>query len=318
MGMKVMMIGFSGSGKTTYMGGMYALLNVEPCEGFSLRAKKTTDHANFMKIGSNIVDGIYPKGTDILEDYRFSLVYDDDELLDFDWHDYRGGVLASADSPDFDVVVDQIMDSDALIVFLDLTMFAQGKTAERRCVSTLQRIMSLVQNVTAQLPDDAGFPISFVFTKLDCCPDGATETPGWKLFQQIIETISEGKQINGMWTATVAGSDGLLNLQYPFLFSMLKALNKKVAETIASYERAVERHNSYAEDSGLFDEIGTALSNFFNDRHDLSNYDKAVREEAEAKRLFDKAKRLADGPLEKVAQYLVNEAKKKDTVFNMF
>ncbi len=189
MKMRVMMIGFSGAGKTTYMGAMYSLLNKKPCRGFSLRAKRTSDHNKFLQIGAKLAKGIYPKGTDILEEYRYSLLYKDKNVLDFDWYDYRGGVLASADSPDFDSVIDQIMNSDALVVFLDSTMFKPEGTAECRCVNTLKRIMAIVQNVTANCPDDIVFPISFVLTKYDCFPEGGNETKGWKQFWQVIKKI---------------------------------------------------------------------------------------------------------------------------------
>lgn len=324
MNMRVMMIGFSGAGKTTYMGAMYSLLNKKPCKGFSLRAKRTADHDKFLQIGARLAKGIYPKGTDILEEYQYSLLYKGKNVLDFDWYDYRGGVLASADSPDFDTVVSQIMNSDALVVFLDSTMFMPGEPAERRCVNTWKRIMAIVQNVTVSRPEGTVFPISFVLTKSDCFPKGGNETKGWKLFEQVVKMISEdghGKicgicvetavrcQNQRKWLVFKKMKYETWGLEYPFLFSMYAAMGKKCADYGSAIERAIAARDKFNEKGGIWNEI----TSFF--KGEQSNWDKANDEENKARELARQANELYSGPMKKVLNYLEKEAKDGKLIF---
>ena len=318
MNMRVMMIGFSGAGKTTYMGAMYSMLNEKSCQGFSLRAKKDSDHDKFLQIGARLAKGIYPKGTDILEEYQYSLLYKGKNVLDFDWYDYRGGVLASADSPDFDAVVSQIMNSDALVVFFDSTMFTPGETTERRCVNTWKRVMAIVQNVTARHPEGTVFPISFVFTKSDCCPEGVGETKGWKLFEQVVKMIREDEhgKICGICVETAVRCQSLRRwlvfkkmkyetwgLEYPFLFTMLAAMGKKCADYGAAKEHAIAARDKFNEKGGIWNEI----TSFF--KGEQSNWDKANAEENKARELERQANKLYSGPMKKAWDYLDKEAK---------
>ena len=308
MNMRVMMIGFSGAGKTTYMGALYSLLNKKPCEGFSLRANSNSDHEKFLQIGARLARGIYPEGTDILQEYQYSLLYKGKNILEFDWYDYRGGVLASADSPDFDKVIGQIMDSDALVVFLDSTMFTPGENAERRCVNTWKRIMAIVQNVTARRSDDTVFPISFVLTKRDCFPEGANKTRGWQQFEQVVKMIrgDEHRKIFGVCVETavrcIDQEYETFGLEYPFLFSMYAAMDKKYCEYAYALQRAIDRRNRLADEGGLIDEFLSWLEG------KKSKWDRAEIEEAKAFELYQQAKELHEGPMKMAADYLDREA----------
>ena len=306
--MRVMMIGFSGAGKTTYMGALYSLLNKKPCEGFSLRANSNSDHEKFLQIGARLARGIYPKGTDILQEYQYSLLYKGKNILEFDWYDYRGGVLAAADSPDFDTVVSQIMNSDALVVFLDSTMFMPGEPAESRCVNTWKRIMAIVQNVTASRPEGTVFPISFVLTKSDCFPNGGNETKGWKLFKRVVKMISEDEhgKICGICVETAVRCQNqkyeTWGLEYPFLFSMYAAMDKKYSEYAYAHQRAIDRRNRLDDEGGLIDE----LVSWFEGKK--SKWDRAQIEEAKAFELYQQAEELHEGPMKMAADYLEKEA----------
>lgn len=321
MKMKVMMIGFSGSGKTTYMGALYSALNHTWYNGFSLRARRESDHDNFMRIGANLNKGKYPKGNDILEDYNFSLLYNGDEVLDFDWHDYRGGVLQQPDSEDFDQVISLILNSDALIVFLDMPMFRPGK--ERSAIRVLKQVSSLVQNVTSKLPEDAIFPISFVNTKLDSIltdepAQSVFETDGWAQLEQLKLMVAQSKNVHGLCTATVVNKDEFVDIQYPFLFSMRYALLKKFNEMVEEHNDLVRKCNEYAENGGILDDALTALGNWFNGTHHATNNELAARAAASAARIRSMAENIMDGPLKKIDKQLEEDAKNKDILMQIF
>ena len=316
MKMKVMMIGFSGSGKTSYMGGMYSMLNQESCVGFSLRAQDEKAHENFLRIGAYLAKGLYPKGTDILEEYKFSLLHNGTCLLDFDWHDYRGGVLNMPDGPEFDRVINMIIESDALVVFLDLPMFSPER--DRKTIGVMNRIMSLIQNVTSKVPSDVNFPISFVLTKLDCISEEITDTLGWKKFLRVKELITESKNICGLSTATVVGMQGCLNLEYPFLFTMYAAMRKKADEMIEEHNRKISEATVHADNGGFFDDLVTGIGNFFTGQSNLSNNDMAYREICDANNMRERIMAFLNGPLEKVKEYMCSEAQKDDTLLDLF
>lgn len=321
MKMKVMMIGFSGSGKTTYMGALYSALNQAWYNGFSLRARRESDHNNFMRIGENLDKGIYPKGTDILQDYNFSLLYNGSEVLDFDWHDYRGGALQQPDSEDFNCVISSIINSDALIIFLDMPMFYPGR--ERLAIRILKQVSSLVQNVTSKLPEDAIFPISFVSTKFDCIFSDDTaqsvfETSGWKQLEQLKLLVAKSKNLHGLWTATVVAKDQYLDIQYPFLFSMKYALMKKFNEMVQEHNDLVRKCDEYAAKGGFLDDVFTGLGNWFNGTNYATYNELAARAASSAQKIRSIAEDIIDGPLKKIDKQLEEDVKNNDILLQIF
>lgn len=319
--MKVMMIGFSGSGKTTFMGALYSALNQTWYNGFSLRARRESDHNNFMRIGANLDKGKYPKGTDILQDYNFSLLFNGNEVLDFDWHDYRGGALEQPDSRDFDDVVESILNSDALIIFLDMPMFRSDN--ERKAIRLLKQVSSLVQNVTSKLSDNAIFPISFVNTKFDCVfsddlAKSVFESRGWDQLQQLKLMVANSKNVHGLWTATVINKDEFVDIQYPFLFSMRYALLKKFNEMVEEHNELVRKCEEYAANGGFLDDVITGLGNWFNGTNNATNNELAARAAASASRIRSLAENIMDGPLKKIDKQLEEDAKNEDILLQIF
>ena len=70
--MKIVMLGHSGVGKTSYMYSMYGAMQ-NPYNGFTLSTQDQPDHNRFLNIYRNIIKGRYPNPTDQSEEYNFWL-----------------------------------------------------------------------------------------------------------------------------------------------------------------------------------------------------------------------------------------------------
>ena len=138
MNLNVMMVGFSGTGKTSYMGAMYKIFNQRGYNGFRIRATDDVHHRAFSSIGRRLSEGIYPDGTDVRDIYEFELRHNNEDVLRFNWMDYRGGVLSERGNSELEQVVDQIVKADALMVFIDTPRFVSDTTASVRLLTTKQ------------------------------------------------------------------------------------------------------------------------------------------------------------------------------------
>ena len=118
--MNILMVGHSRSGKTSFMAGMYKYLG-ESKEGYGIRAKNSTQKKNLERMAAGLSQNRYPAGTDVQQKYNFALTVDGEDIIPFNWIDYRGGILLSddPDEGDMDKFLKAIKQSDALLVFLE-------------------------------------------------------------------------------------------------------------------------------------------------------------------------------------------------------
>ena len=76
------MVGHSRSGKTSFMAGMYRYLG-ESTEGYGISAKKENQKEQLTKMALDLSKGRYPDGTNIQNEYEFSLNVHGEELVPF-------------------------------------------------------------------------------------------------------------------------------------------------------------------------------------------------------------------------------------------
>lgn len=117
---KVTVIGFTGSGKTTYLVGMYqAMGNV--IENFSLMGKDNATDLWLDTLWENMIEtGTPPHPTNKLEVFNFHLAHCFNPVCDFYWRDYPGDFLAvDANSPERQQLMDDIKESDCLFFIVE-------------------------------------------------------------------------------------------------------------------------------------------------------------------------------------------------------
>lgn len=254
--MKVMMIGLSSAGKTSYMGAMYEKFR-KGLGGFSIRAVRDEDDKALKRIGRNLNRGIYPSGTDIRSIYKFKLLYNGDELLDFDWTDYRGGILVDFNNrTEMASWERELNEADAVIVFLDATKMGddyESKTAYEG-FSQMEAIGDLISRISSS-KGDRHFPISFVLTKCDLVSSFG-ESEQYEQLKSFIETIGKSKTVQGLMTGTVVGPE-CMNIQWPFLLSMVYCLRYEVQCAAEEAQGQIERAQDCDNNTSVVDDIGS-------------------------------------------------------------
>lgn len=255
--MDILMIGHSGSGKTTYMAGLYSQMK-SGVVGFTIDSNfseyyrnNTTDcsYSSFIKqeqdldkIALDLHKGLYPPPTMIRQEYYFNLVCKG-HSIPFNWYDYRGGVLMekTASSSDAEELVRKIQYADALVVFID------GDTLMENLNSTVRqyrRLITYINNAIANIRRDENeyFPISFVITKGDIHDwDEMINSDGFKYFAENLFTpIRNSKSVVGMMTITEINHQNIFNVHFPLLFSILHGMPNYVRTQIRNYEREME------------------------------------------------------------------------------
>lgn len=192
--MNILMVGHSGSGKTSFMAGMYRNLGGKK-RGFGIKAKKETQLKQLRKMANGLSKGEYPAGTDIQSRYEFAFTVSGEELVPFNWIDYRGGILLSddPDDKDIDTFMASLKKADALVIFLDGEKIVQpGEQWNMEydiLLSCIERSLTVKHKTW--------FPISFVITKCDLIPNTAT-LHGLKRFENLFSQIGNNNKVGAM------------------------------------------------------------------------------------------------------------------------
>ena len=209
------MLGHSSAGKTTFMAALYFRMS-NGLYDYKMRydsfanywfKRYTKNHSNYTldesrqeekeleMISQNVSKGIYPPATAIRQEYVFKMRYKYYNEIEFNWFDYRGGALMerSSQSSDSAELISKIKSSDALIVFLDGTKLEGNLSRNER---EFRRLVYLVKSAITSISvkDDTYYPISFVITKEDLCPN-VLDSEGFAYFGDNILHCSYHRRI---------------------------------------------------------------------------------------------------------------------------
>lgn len=122
-GNKVTVIGFTGSGKTTYLTGMYICMSMG-VKHFSLLAKDRDMDLYLENLWDMMCHGQKPDPSSRVEKYDFHIAHNLTPVCDFQWLDYPGGILADPSHEYREKLEEDIKDSDCLLLILDGEKFA--------------------------------------------------------------------------------------------------------------------------------------------------------------------------------------------------
>lgn len=273
--MDILMIGHSGSGKTTFMAGLYTRMKMG-VDGFTINSNYNeyvnaqfrqhnysfsyseflTQEKGLDKISDDLMKGIYPGPTMIRQEYYFNLV-SSGHGVPFNWYDYRGGVLMErgSNSSDADDLTRRIKNSDALVVFLDGDTLVQSLNKNAR---QYKRVIACVNNAIANVHRAEGeyFPISFVITKGDLHEENTLfGSEGFDYFKQnLFDPMSENNNVMGMLTVTEINRNNILNVHFPLMFSVLHGLKNYA-------QKVYEDYLSSRRNEGFFESIGEFFTN---------------------------------------------------------
>jgi hypothetical protein len=177
---KITMLGISGSGKTCYMLGLYATMQLG-LQGFTL---STTDLDEDLKLTSwweTLVgtqgEDRWPKLTGAEPyQYEFDFSYGMKRLIGFDWLDYRGGAMQDVSTKaDVQTLLNRLQESSCVFLCLSgefLTEEASSDSllrsiARQAGVDRMNKYLAILSN---NLSDrQRPFPLVIVITKHDKC-----------------------------------------------------------------------------------------------------------------------------------------------------
>jgi hypothetical protein len=179
--MQVTMLGIQGSGKTSFMAGLHEMLVNNGVAGFNISTKSVSDVLIPEAIASQtnekaktavhraLVEGRFdqiafaqrrdfPAGTTQTTRWTFDLLYHGRFVCNFQWIDYRGGIITSPSGGDdfysneatqnqlYDLF-DHILDSQALILCIDAYKLTCYKTiAETKSMSGATLLSRILRN----------------------------------------------------------------------------------------------------------------------------------------------------------------------------
>ncbi len=261
--MKILMVGHSRSGKTSYMAALYKQFGGNS-ESLGIVTNDYKKRGKLERLGDNLSSGIYPKGTDIASEYNFYLTIDGKTIIPFDWYDYRGGALLqnSKSSPDVAKLIKKINEADALIVFLDGEKLSKEVNLDD-FEDEYDVLIWAIQKAISSKRKDTYFPVSFVMTKGDMSEDYSAlyDSEGLNYFMPLIENIKGGSTASGMLTVCEVARSGIYNILPPLLFSLYYGMPEYISHRMKSLNSEIEYYNNLW--PNLLDDLFGGLSDFF-------------------------------------------------------
>ena len=289
--MKILMLGHSKVGKTTYMAAMYgALQDGHTYNGFTLSAEDPAVHEQLLHLSRCLQVGRYPDPSDQRSTYDFTLNFHGTPCFPFQWIDYRGGALLErSSSREKERLIEDLREADGVIIFIDSVAACEG----RRVMREIGHMTNLLK--VAAETSDTTMPITIVFTKSDLLNETAAERVVLPV-KSLIEIISGNSSLIGA-VVQVACGRSFYNVEQPVLHT-IRILIRIIA--IVGTERLKQatliRDHYYDQANTL---VGWISDLFADD----TNMDKARRAAQEAQECIEVIKPLMD-PAEELESYL--------------
>ncbi|MCL2177213.1 MAG: hypothetical protein FWB72_04640 [Firmicutes bacterium] len=139
--MKISMLGYTNSGKTSYLGTMLSHLFNQRVEGFEVRAANGSEpviHELLARIDHIYTRNKFPDATATTEEIGsttvldLSLLHNNNHIIDFSFIDYRGGILQNiaerSNDEETKIVAAELLMTDVLIVFVDAILLNRFKS----------------------------------------------------------------------------------------------------------------------------------------------------------------------------------------------
>lgn len=276
MGMKLTILGESGSGKTCYLLGMHRRMSAGIKE-HSLTTLRDADATQLAQMYANLRDTSigkerFPVSSPKLETYHFGLNIATYRAMDFDWVDYPGEYVdpakGHAGSEEYKMVKRSIRESSALLICLDGENLIDGDTDEKIYTvkdNSAVYIMPFITELAGEFQKQNKIlpPIGIIVTKWDLCMDTTTETQLREIVEEVFSPlfkstdtvlavipVSLGRRISD---DGYKGKVKPINIQLPILYGIRYALRDSIAED--EDKKKLNRAASERYISGKRDEI---------------------------------------------------------------
>ncbi len=245
--MKIVMLGHTGVGKTTYMASLYEAMQ-QKVEGFQLKTAKSLDHSRLLDLANMIRSAKYPPPTAHRDEYDFKLRYQNKDVLSFSWADYRGGALTekTQSSDQVNSLIKDLKQADGIMMFCDCDALARGNLRSIQLARMMNFVNSAVQDVEHPIA------LSIILTKVDLI--ARFEKDLLSPFQNLIDVINASEWVLGAFVPISCGAR-LVNIPMPLLFTLHAAVILQAASTAHLAEE-------YYEEALLWEEKSQGISGF--------------------------------------------------------
>ncbi|MBN1187322.1 MAG: hypothetical protein JXB49_33905 [Bacteroidales bacterium] len=256
--MKILMIGNSLSGKTTYMGSAYGLLQNSIC-GFTIKCSDKTDHTWLLKIHNSLLNSNkYPLATDKRNEYNFNLNFRGTPILAFKWRDFNGGVINET-GKDSALLAKDIKESEGVMLFFEADALYKNQNNRTR----VRKICNLLAENLESI--ETPFFVTIIITKFDLILqeyDGNDE-----IFKKIQEPFSDfynSLSLNENIIVHVAPvsctKEGLLHVDLPILTMLYGGLYLKFIKGYLDLNNEHKNFENLVSNSNIFESFWSALN----------------------------------------------------------
>ncbi|MDO4571123.1 MAG: hypothetical protein Q4D38_12110 [Planctomycetia bacterium] len=226
--MKVLMIGDSHVGKTTYMAAMYKLMADD--DKICIRANNSEDAKTLERFGEELFSrGIYPDKTALKSNYRFSLDIRSNSVQDFhffyfSWIDSPGeAIYQRTTEPIPAELARDLNEVDSLVVFLDFTTLNAQENS--KVMRQWNRIKQFMLKFAGRAREDQPLTLTIILTKADVDVDFDLENaPVWNKLCEFINSIRNNQSLFGMLALSGINQQSLGNVYFTFMYSMLMGM----------------------------------------------------------------------------------------------
>ncbi|MFF2350526.1 hypothetical protein ACFVVL_12155 [Kitasatospora sp. NPDC058115] len=230
--LRVVALGHSSAGKSTYLAAMYTHLAAGR-KGFRLVTADRAASAHLIATGKQLGKGIYPPPTSRSTDLQAGLEHGRKEVMGFHWTDYRGGALTSsaADDPETAQLLARLTGADAVVVFADAHRLATDPDSHdevRRTVVLLHRAVG---------DQSTPLPIVLAYTKSDLLTDPAGWARARAATAPLEELLAGGGRVRGTTVALSCGRSPR-GVAVPVLWCLSTLLDHRARQAQDSLETA--------------------------------------------------------------------------------
>lgn len=229
---RVIMLGHTGVGKTTYIASMYGTMQ-RPIEGFTVSTESRLDHQRLLEMHTGILRGAWPDATDQRSVYHLMLEYEGQPVIPFEWIDYRGGAIRErSSSEDSQQLIEGLVTADCIVVFVDVYAISKGLTY----INEIGRINILLTEVVKQT--DYVKPLVIAYSKSDMVPRITPQLK--KPVAGMIRAIEASDWLTGCFVPLACGRRAM-HVETPVLYALSKGIRENKALAEETFRQYAER-----------------------------------------------------------------------------
>jgi GTPase SAR1 family protein len=286
--MRIVMLGHSNAGKTTYMAMMYQLMNIDGYRGFRIIAKDSNRHAELLNNARAIKFDRYPPPTARHSEYDFTLYFEGREISDFTWNDYRGGaIMERSTSADTAALLEDLAASDAVVIFADAYELATSPASH----ANIEDLTDLMHRAIEEHANAK--PLVLAFTKADMVRKPSDWAIAVEPFEAVRRAMNASRNVKAT-TVTVSCGHKPKAVQVPVLWCLSYGLANEanaLRDRVAYYQRRADEH---ARNDTISNRIGSWWRNEESEhKKQLRNLARAEEKLAELAPLEYRARELA-------------------------